>query len=218
MAYRAADRQSQGTFNLWSGMVIAALAVGVFVLGLIFWSIIAYRRRHNDDGSLPRQTRENLPWEVAYTVVPIIIVAVIFYFTVVVENRVDALSPRPDVKVHVIAYRWGWIFLYQGTNVDIHTTSTAYPTLVLPEGETTQITLTSNDVVHEFMVPHFLFGRYAQPGIVNRFDFTPTQVGTFDGHCAVYCGLYHSEMLFYLRVVKPATFVSWLHHEEVLAG
>jgi cytochrome c oxidase subunit II len=219
MAFRPADQQGKSTFNLWSGMVIAALVVGLFVLGLILWAVVAYRRPRHDDGSLPHQTHENRKWEVAYTTVPIVVVAVIFYFTVVVENKVDAIDPHPDLKIHVIAYRWGWIFEYSGTKVDIHTTTAGYPTMVLPENRTTEIHLTSNDVVHEFMVPQFLFGRYAQPGFVRQyFDFTPTQTGTFDGHCAVYCGLYHSEMLFYVRVVPPATFNNWLHGQEALAA
>lgn len=209
-AYRPGDTQSQYTFFLWVGLMFATFAVGGTVLGLIFWSIIRYRKRSDDDGSIPVQTHENIPWEIAYTVTPLVIVAAIFAATVVTENRVDAISPAPAVKVHVTAYRWGWIFAYQGTSVSVHTTLNHYPQLVLPLGETTQITLTSVDVVHEFLMPNYLFGRYAQPGVVNKFDFTPTKAGTFLGHCGVYCGLYHAEMLFTLRVVPPATYSSWL--------
>lgn len=217
-AFRPRDEQGQATFHLWVGLVIAALAVGAIVLALILWAAFAYRAKKTDDTkTLPRQTHQNLPWEVAYTVTPIIIVAVVFFFTVRAENKVDHLVRHPAVKVHVIAYRWGWIFDYTGTPVVVHTTTTSYPTLVLPENETTQITLTSNDVVHEMLVPNFLFGRYAQPGVVNHFDFTPDKLGSFLGHCGVYCGLYHAEMLFYVRVVPPSTFSSWLSSQEAKA-
>lgn len=217
-AYHPADQQSQWTYYLWSGLMFGAIGVGGLVLGLILWAVIRYRVANDDDGSLPVQTHENIPWEIAYTITPVLIVAVIFGFTVVTENKVDALSPKPAVQVHATAYRWGWIFHYSGTSVSEHTTSTTYAELMLPEGETTEITLTSNDVVHEFLMPNYLFGRYAQPGVVNRFDFTPTKTGTFLGHCGVYCGLYHSEMLFTVKVVSPATFSAWLASQQAKAG
>ncbi|MDA8392191.1 MAG: cytochrome c oxidase subunit II [Actinomycetota bacterium] len=206
-AYRPADSQASGSFALWSGLMIAALVIGGFVLALILWSVFRYRAH---DDTIPKQTHQNIPWEIAYTVTPLVIVTVIFIFTVFAENKVDATPPAPAVKVHVIAYRWGWIFDYQGKNVSIHTTGTGYPQLVLPRGEPTQITLTSNDVVHEFMVPNFLFGRYAQPGVVNKFDFTPSKNGTYLGHCAFYCGLYHAQMLFTVKVVSPSSYSSFL--------
>ncbi len=217
-AENPADLQGRHIFYLWSGMVIAGLIVGGFVLVLILWASFRYRAPKNDDGAVPKQTHSRIGWEVAYTTVPILIVAGIFGFTLHTLNEVDAMDPHPALKVHVIAYRWGWIFDYLGTNVSIHTTTSGYPQLVLPENETTEIILTSNDVVHEFMVPAFLFGRYAQPGIVNRFDFTPSRTGVFQGHCAVYCGLYHAEMLFTLRVAPPATFSSWLQTQEAHAA
>lgn len=221
-AYRSADRQGGQTLDLWSGFVIAALVVGTIVLVLIFAALLLYRRRPDDDGSLPKQTRYNLPWEIAYTVTPFLIVVGLFYFTVKTENFVDATPKNPTVQVKVTAYRWGWIFDYQGTPVAIHTTTNGagsfnYPTMVLPENRQTEITLVSADVVHEFWVPKFLFGRYAQPGITNHFDFKPTALGTFKGRCDFYCGLYHAEMRFYVRVVPPTTFTSWLHSQETAA-
>jgi cytochrome c oxidase subunit 2 len=68
----------------------------------------------------------------------------------------------------------------------------------------------SADVVHTFYVPAFNFGRQALPGVTNHFDFTPVKTGVFAGHCATYCGLYHSEMLFSVAVVSPNAFGSWL--------
>jgi len=89
--------------------------------------------------------------------------------------------------------------------------SSEYPRFELPLGETTHIVLESADVVHTFYIPAFNFGRYALPGVTNNFDFTPVTVGVFAGHCAQYCGLYHSEMLFSVAVVSPAAFQSWLN-------
>ncbi len=206
--WRGATTQGKNEFRLWQGSVIAAMAVGLFVWALIFWSVLRYRKKKHSE-ELPKQTRYNIPWEVAYTTVPIIIVAVLFYFTVVVENRVDAITP-PDTTVKVTAFQWGWNFNYVGKNVQVVGNYNRSPQMVLPLNETTHISLVSNDVVHGFYVAAFNFSRFAQPGVVNQFDFDPTRTGVFAGRCTQYCGLYHSQMLFTVRVVTPSQFRSWL--------
>ncbi len=228
-AFRGATTQGHDEFKLWFGTAIAGLVVAVIVWGLIFWSVIRYRRRRGNDG-IPRQFNTNHRLEIVYTTLPLIIVFVLFYFTVVTENEVDAVSPHPGEVVHVLAYRWGWQFTYfngegRSQGVAIQTsaqptllahpaTSKLYPQMVLPKGETVRIVLTTNDVIHGFYVPEFNFSRYAQSGIVNNFDFTPTVGGVFRGQCTQYCGLYHSEMLFSVRVVSPAQFDTWLSTEQ----
>ena len=226
-AFRGATTQGRDTFKLWVGMFIAGLVVAAIVYGLIFWATFAYRRRGE---GIPRQFHANIPLEILYTAIPVVIVAGIFYFTVLTENNVDAVSPHPSEIVHVLAYRWGWQFTYadgagRSQGVLIRTssapsllpksdTSPEYPQLVLPKGETVRIVLNSADVVHGFYVRQFLFSRYAQPGVTNVFDITPTETGLFNGQCTQYCGLYHSEMLFSVRVVSPAAFEAWLSHEQ----
>ena len=88
-------------------------------------------------------------------------------------------------------------------------TSPLYPQLVLPDNEVVRVFLRSNDVIHGFYVHAFNFSRYAQPGVVNSFEFTPTSLGVYDGQCTQYCGLYHSEMLFSVRVMQPSNFQAW---------
>ncbi|MDA8290535.1 MAG: cytochrome c oxidase subunit II [Actinomycetota bacterium] len=227
-AFRGATTQGRDEFRLWVGFAITGLAVAAIVWGLIFWTVIRHRRRGSD--AIPRQFHENVPLEIVYTTLPFVIVLVLFYFTVVTENRIDAVSASPSEVVHVLGFRWGWSFTYDsGTGryqgVQIATaaqpkvlaqpaTSSQYPQLVLPLGETTRIVLTSADVIHGFYVPAFNFSRYAQPGVVNRFDFTPTTTGVFRGQCSQFCGLYHSEMLFSVRVVSRADFARWLATEQ----
>jgi cytochrome c oxidase subunit II len=223
-AFRGVTVQAKDEFKLWQGMLIAGIVVAGIVYVLIIWSAVMYRRRHPD--YIPRQFHSNTPIEIIYTVLPIIIIFGIFYFTVLTENNVDAISNSPSEIVHVLAYRWGWQFSYDsGSNVSqgvlIKTaaepkllaqpaTSSEYPRLMLPEGETVRIVLTSADVVHGFYIQEFNFSRYAQPGVTNEFDFTPTTVGTYTGQCTQYCGLYHSEMIFSVQVVSPAKFQQWL--------
>lgn len=227
-AFRGATTQGRDAFKLWVGMVIAGLVVAGIVWFLIFYSVIRYRRR--GEGTIPKQFTEHIPLEIVYTVIPFIIVLVIFYFTVLTENNVDAIAAHPAVTVKVTAFQWGWQFQYKGTPVDIYTTtepgiasqaqvpsSPIYPQLVLPEGETTQINLYGNDVAHSMWVPAFNFSRMALPGHPNTFDFTPVELGVFDGRCNQYCGLYHSEMLFSVKVVTPQQFTQWLAAESKIA-
>jgi cytochrome c oxidase subunit 2 len=222
--FRGATSQGQTEFKLWSWMTITGLVVAVFVWALILWAVIAYRRRRPDE--MPKQFHSNHVLEIIYTVVPLIIVGVIFFYTVVAENKIDALAPNPAVTIRVTGFQWGWSFQYlnsAGKQIALvetaqarppvlagNPTSTEYPQFVLPVGETTRIILVSNDVVHTFYVPAFNFGRYALPGVTNRFDFTPVKMGVYPGHCAQYCGLYHSEMLFSVKVTTPAAFHAWL--------
>lgn len=217
-----ATTQAHDTFKLWSGMMIAGLIVSVLVWGLIVFAVVKYRRR-GDDPTVPRQFREHIPLELGYTIVPLLIVIGIFVFTVFTENRVDAVSSNPDLTVKVTAFQWGWEFDYVGKHVTIVTdeqqalaqtallpSNPAYPQLVLPLGENTKIELFGNDVAHSLYVPAFNFSRMALPGVENDFQFTPTQLGVFDGRCNQYCGLYHSEMLFSVKVESPSQFQSWL--------
>lgn len=223
-AFRGATTQGQAEFKLWSWMTIAGLVVAAFVTLLILWAALASRRRKGD-ATIPRQFHENVPIEILYTIIPLVIVGVIFAFTVVTENKVDAISPTPYTTVRVTGFQWGWRFQYVDSSgrpiAQVETagrptvlaqppTSSQYPQFELPLGKTTRIILQSADVVHTFYVPAFNFGRYALPGVTNEFDFTPVHAGLFDGKCAQYCGLYHSEMLFSVRVVPPSAFQAWL--------
>ena len=101
--------------ELWIGSVIAALVVGVIVYGLIFWSS-AFHRRKEGDGELPRQFGYNMPLELVLTVIPFLIISVLFYFTVVVQEKVLDKQPNPEVTVDVTAFQWNWKFGYQNVN------------------------------------------------------------------------------------------------------
>jgi cytochrome c oxidase subunit 2 len=98
--------------QLWIGAVIASLVVGVIVWGLIFWSS-AFHRKKATDTELPRQFGYNMPLELVLTVTPFLIISVLFYFTVVVQEKVLHLDPDPEVVVDVTAFQWNWKFGYQ---------------------------------------------------------------------------------------------------------
>ena len=98
--------------ELWVGAVIASLVVGVIVWGLIFWTA-AFHRRKATDTELPRQFGYNMPLELVLTVTPFLIISVLFYFTVVVQQKMLHLAKNPDVVIDVTAFQWNWKFGYQ---------------------------------------------------------------------------------------------------------
>ncbi|MCI3930132.1 MULTISPECIES: cytochrome c oxidase subunit II [Streptomyces] len=97
--------------SLWQGSWAAALATGVLVWGLILWSVI-FHRRSRTKVEVPPQTRYNMPIEALYTVVPLIIVSVLFYFTARDESKLLALDDKPAHTINVVGYQWSWGFNY----------------------------------------------------------------------------------------------------------
>ena len=253
--------------ELWIGAVIASLAVGVTVWGLIFWAS-AFHRKKATDTELPRQFGYNMPLELALTVTPFLIISVLFYFTVVVQEKMLHLAKDPEVVIDVTSFQWNWKFGYQrvdfkdgtltfdgadaarkkamvskpegkdargeevvgairGLNPQDRTylnfdkvetlgTPTEIPVLVLPAGKRIEFQLASADVVHTFWVPEFLFKRDVMPNpkannSVNVFQVDEiTKTGAFVGHCAEFCGTYHSMMNFEVRVVPANDFKAYL--------
>jgi cytochrome c oxidase subunit 2 len=209
-------KQGEITLSLWQGSWLAGMLVGFVVWGLILWAVIFHRKRGD---KLPPQVRYNMPIEILYTIVPFVLIAVLFYYTAKDENTIDNLSSSPNVTVNVVGFQWSWEFNYP----TYHVTTDGYmwgygplPVLEIPVGETVRFNLTSPDVVHSFWVPEFLFKRDVIPGHPNHFEITATQTGTFTGHCSELCGLYHSRMLFTLKIVTPAQFNTWIAQQQAI--
>ena len=204
-----ASLQAQDLAGVWYIFGGAALFVAVFVYGLILYSIGRWRARAGETG-MPPQFKSNPPIEITGVVIPLIMVIGLFYVTYIREGVVDFLKPGPYATVNVTGYRWSWQFRYAGHPVVVNGSVHNPPTLVLPVGKLTQINLYSDDVVHAFWIPSFLFKRDANPGITNHFDITPTKTGYFHGLCAEYCGLDHALMTFTVEVVPVADYDRWI--------
>lgn len=212
-------KQGDRMRTLWTWSSVAALVVGVIVWALIFWCCFRYRKR---DDELPRQTKYHLPIEIAYTIAPFVIIAGLFYYTAVTENYVDKLSKHPDATVTVEAFKWNWRFNYndkqypagdlnKGSLVSTVGSSNEIPVLVIPRGETVRFVEKSDDVIHSFWVPEFLFKRDVIPQPTpNQFEITAKTDGSYVGRCAELCGTYHSQMNFEVRVVEPADYQRYL--------
>jgi cytochrome c oxidase subunit 2 len=209
-----ATEQASALTSNWLLFTTAGLAVALLVWGLIIFAALRWRRR---DDELPPQFNNNPPLEIAWTLVPLAFVCVLFVYAYDAEAKVEALASKPSVTVRVNAYRWGWTFAYANGPVVSGAAAAPIlgraagppPQLELPLGETTRIELTSSDVTHSFWVPGFLFKRDAIPGQVSAFDLQPRQLGTFVGRCAQFCGLDHAMMTFSVRVVPADEFDRW---------
>jgi cytochrome c oxidase subunit II len=261
-------KQSTEIRQLWTWASVTALALGVIVWGLIFWCVIRYRKK---DDELPRQTKYNFTVEAVCFTFPFLVIAGLFYRTVVVEDDVNALSAKPDVRVQVDAFKWNWQFEYhQYTTTDGRVVNTVYPgrtnaqaaddslpdkyvcdeassnisvncgasggddtathklylstvgsqneipVLVIPVNRSVRFVEHSEDVIHSFWVPEFLFKRDVIPygtsstARDNQFEITATKTGSYVGRCAELCGTYHSQMNFEVRVVTEDKFEQYV--------
>ena len=215
--------------TFWNWTWIAALAIGCLVWGLTLWCIVAYRRKKDEKG-LPVQIRYNVPLEILYTVVPVLMVAVLFGKTVELQHDMLDTSETPDVTVNAIGKKWSWDFNYVEAEAHI-VGEQAYnlskgeeglpetlPTLVLPVDSRIEFVLTSRDVIHSFWVPQFITKLDMVPGRVNTFQAVTTTEGTFQGKCAELCGAYHSQMLFQVQVVSQEEYDTFIEDLKASGG
>lgn len=201
------SEQAETMYDIWLGSTAAAAAVGVAMWLLIGYTVVRFRKKGDE---LPPQIKYNLPIEVIYTVVPFVIIAVLFFYTVVAENKVNKLTRNPDVTVGVVGFQWNWQFVYTDAKVQATGTPPLGATLVLPVGKRVRFVETSPDVIHSFWVPDFLFKRDVIPGRFNTFEITPTREGTYTGRCAELCGEKHDRMNFTVKVVSPAEYDAYI--------
>jgi cytochrome c oxidase subunit 2 len=214
-ADRGTTNNTSRVIDLWNGSWIAALLVGVLVWGLIIWVMVAYRRRSGDTG-LPAQVRYHLPLEIMYTIIPIMMVMVLFGYTYRDQTELISTDTKPDLTIGVVAKQWSWDFNYlddgaydsgvQGNLTGKPGVESEIPTLYLPVNQRVQFDLTSRDVDHSFWIPAFLMKMDTIPGIENKFQVVPKKIGTYKGKCAELCGEFHSEMLFNVMVVSRADY------------
>ena len=222
----AATNQTERVSGLWVNSWIVLLAVGVITWALMAWAGIAYRRRKGQTG-LPVQLRYNMPIEIFYTVVPLILVLGFFFFTARDQAAIETQWEDPDVEITAIAKQWAWDFQYDGDaedNSDAVWTmgiqaqpdangnieQDTLPTLVLPVDQEVTITLESRDVVHSFWIIDFLYKKDMYQGKDNLWSFIPTRTGTYAGKCAELCGEYHSMMLFNVEVVEQDEYDAYI--------
>jgi cytochrome c oxidase subunit 2 len=207
--------QTGRIIRLWNGSWIAALLVGLLVWGLVIWVMVAYRRRSGETG-VPAQIRYHLPLEIMYTIIPLMMVGVLFAYTARDQAELISTDTKPDLSIGVVGKQWAWDFNYlddgayetgvQGQLTGKPGVEDEIPTLYLPVNELVEFKLTARDVIHSFWIPAFLMKMDTIPGIENKFQVRPQVIGDYKGKCAELCGEFHSEMLFNVKVVSRADY------------
>lgn len=201
---------SQAIYDLFFPVFWMAIGVFVVVEGVLLYSITRYRRRGTADG-IPLQIHGNTLVELAWTIIP----AIIVLFISVLTFRTQALIERPGeatangepVRVEVIGHKWWWEFRYPD-NGGIITANELH----MPADRDVELFITSEDVIHSFWVPRLAGKRDALPNHVNRLITRPTseQSMIIRGQCAEFCGKTHAMMGFHVVVQPQAEFDAWV--------
>lgn len=209
--------EAKATFTLYNIILGMGVVVFLAVEGMIVYSIFRYRRT---DDRLPKQLHGNNVVEIIWTIIPTVIVLILFGFSMAALGTVDARSAHPGVVIEVDGFQWQWTFRY-GTddndpNNDFAITGTAAqpPVMGVPIGEPVRLILKSSDVIHSFFVPHFLVKLdvipFPAPEKPNELEFNVTKAGTYGGQCAEFCGTGHSKMTFSVKAMPRAEYDAWL--------
>lgn len=198
--------------HLYNIVFAIAVAIFVFVEALIVYAVLRYRRRPSDT-SLPVQTHGNNLLEIVWTVVPTVIVVVLFVLSWQTLNSIEKVSAQTDVRIRAVAQRYQWSFEYLSPDGQQVLFTQLAPEMSLPVGTTVHLSLRSPDVIHAFYVPRFLFKRDVVPGVENVFEFSVDEDDagqSFRGQCAELCGEFHGAMVFTVKALTQADYQAWL--------
>jgi cytochrome c oxidase subunit 2 len=186
----------------------------VVVFALLTYVVVKYRKREGDDGREPAQVYGSTQIELAWTVIPILIVVVLFLATArVIHSIQDAPKPETAVDVVVIGHQFWWEFRYPQLGVvtanELHipVTEAAHPTPAF-------LTLLSADTDHSFWVPQLAGKTDLIPNRVNHMWMDPNETGIFLGQCAQYCGTQHAKMLLRVYVDSSEEFARWVRSQQ----
>ena len=185
------------------GLFNTILAIITFFCLLIFCLMIyfAIKYRHRPGGQGGASPGHSTALELSWTIVPTIIVLVIFYYSFRGFLNMSVVPPNA-YEIQVRSWMWGWGFVYPN--------GLETPELHIPKDRPIRVVLTSEDVIHSLYIPAFRVQKNAVPGRFNRFWFQATKVDEYPIYCAQYCGTNHAEMLSKVIVHEPQDFAKWL--------
>jgi len=196
-------------------LFVLAVCAGIFVIvfSLLVYSVVKFRKRRNDDGREPPQIYGSNQIELAWTVIPGLIVIVLFLASVrVVKGVQDAQQPPNAIEVTAIGHQFWWEYRYP--KLGVVTANELHIPVTSPSAPTpTFIRLLSADTDHSFWVPRLAGKTDLIPNHPNRMWIAPTQTGLYLGQCAQYCGTQHAKMLLRVYVDSPEQFEQWVKQQ-----
>ena len=227
-----ASGMAESLYTLHNFLLIVCLLIFVGVFAVMFYSIYAHRK---SKGYKPADFHESTAVEIAWTVVPFLIVVVIgVYATPIVMAQKD--TTNADITIKATGYQWKWGYDYlkgEGQGIAFFSTlTTPYEQrinaqektlnylsevdnpVVVPVGKKIRVVTTANDVIHAWMVPAFGVKQDAIPGFVRDTWFKADRVGTYNGHCAELCGKDHAFMPIVVKVVTAEEYTAWVAQQK----
>ena len=199
----ASPKAAEVSTLFWWGIglsVLVMLAVTTF-LGAIIWRGLKDRHRAEE----PPQTHGNVALEAIWTVIPLLIVGVLFALTAISTFRLHGLAaPQDALHIRVVGWQFWWEMRYAEEGI------VTANELVVPVGRPVRLELTSGDVIHSFWIPQLAGKTDMIPGQVRYLWFTPKRPGIFHGQCAELCGDSHANMLLRAIVLPPEDYAAWV--------
>ena len=188
------------------------ICAGIFfvVAGLLTYAVIKFRARPGDEAKEPPQIYGSNQLELAWTVIPILIVIVLVLVTARTTADVqNARLPADALKVRVVGHQWWWEIHYPDHDV-VTANELHLPVSARDQRRPTALTLESADVIHSFWVPQLAGKTDVIPNRANAMWVEPYATGTYLGNCAEYCGTQHARMLLRVVVESPEEFAKWI--------
>jgi cytochrome c oxidase subunit 2 len=209
---------AQAVYEL--SLLIVAVCAGIFLVvgGLLAYAIVRYRRPADDDGREPPQVYGSNQIELAWTVLPLLIVFTLLLVTTRTIIAVQNAPPPPAaVQVQVIGHQWWWEFRYPEHGI-VTANELHVPVSDAATRRPTYLALESADVIHSFWVPQLAGKTDLIPNRANRMWIEPLEPGLYIGQCAEYCGTQHAKMLLRVIAHEPAEFDRWVASQQQAAA
>ncbi|HYL78458.1 MAG TPA: cytochrome c oxidase subunit II [Bryobacteraceae bacterium] len=200
-------------------ILVLAICAVIFLIvgGLLAYTLVRYRRRSVTDEHEPAQVYGSNQIEIAWTVLPIIVVLVLTMATARVISAIqNRANPADALQVTVVGHQWWWEFRYPGLGI-VTANELHVPASTATIQKLTFLKLQSADVAHSFWVPRLAGKTDVIPGRVNTMWLEPKQTGTYLGNCAEYCGTQHANMLLRVIVHTPEEFEQWAAQQKTAA-
>jgi cytochrome c oxidase subunit 2 len=196
----AASSIAEGVDHLYFFLTVITLFFTILIFSTIFYFMIKYRRRSPDE--IPPDTKEHLGLELTWTIIPTLITVFIFVWasSLYFEN---SRPPEAATEIFVVGKQWMWHIQHPEGVREINE-------LHVPVNVPISITLTSDDVIHDFYIPAFRVKKDAVPGRYTSLWFQATRIGTYHIFCGQYCGADHAEMIGWVYVMSAPDYAAWL--------
>ena len=195
--------------TIYDVLLICSVPVFVLVMTIVIYSVIRFRAKPGDMGDGP-PIHGNTKLEIIWVTIPFIMVTALAIYGWVVLDDLEA-KQRNEMVVKVTGQQFTWTFEYPSEKVQS-------AELVLPVDQPVEFKINTNDVLHSFWVPQFRLKSDAVPGLTTAIRLTPDKVGRYEVVCAELCGIGHSTMRQFVRVLPADEFDTWVSEQKEAAG